>query len=355
MADTPEKDDRTEEPTQRRLDQAIERGDVAKSQEINTFFVLGGFALAILVLSGPVARTLVLDLRGFLMNAHLVPSDGAGLTAVSRGALMAWAAAVAMPLGAVMLAGLAGGAIQHRPLWSGEPLRPQLSRLSPLSGAKRVFGREAVAQFLKGLLKIVIVGSVAGAVLWSERDRLDAFARLDPGALLVATLSLATKLLGGVLAIYAFLAIGDAIYQRVSWRNRQRMTQRELKEEFKETEGSPEIKARLRQIRLTRLRKRMMAAVPKATVVVANPTHYAVALQYETGMAAPLCVAKGVDGLALRIRAVAAEHGVPVVENPPLARALHASVDLDEEIPVEHYKAVAEVIGYVLRLRRRPS
>src|SRR5215211_7290028 len=344
MADTPEKDDRTEEPTQRRLDQAIERGDVAKSQEISTFFVLGGFALAILVLSGPIARTLALDLRGFLMNAHLVPSDGAGLTAVSRGALMAWAAAVAMPLGALMLAGLAGGAIQHRPLWSGEPLRPQLSRLSPLSGTKRVFGREAVVQFLKGLLKILIVGSVAGAVLWSERDRLDAFARLDPGALLV-----------GVLAIYAFLAIGDAIYQRVSWRNRQRMTQRELKEEFKETEGSPEIKARLRQIRLTRLRKRMMAAVPKATVVVANPTHYAVALQYETGMAAPLCVAKGVDGLALRIRAVAAEHGVPVVENPPLARALHASVDLDEEIPVEQYKAVAEVIGYVLRLRRRPS
>src|SRR3954470_1024124 len=203
MADTPEKDDRTEEPTQRRLDQAIERGDVAKSQEINTFFVLAGFALAILVFSGPVARTLALDLRGFLMTPHLVSSDGAGFTAASRGALMAWAAAVAMPLGALMLAGLAGGAIQHRPLWSGEPLRPQLSRLSPLSGAKRVFGREAVAQFLKGLLKIVIVGSVAGAVLWSERDRLDAFARLDPGALLAATLSLATKLLGGVLAIYA--------------------------------------------------------------------------------------------------------------------------------------------------------
>ena len=139
MADTPEKDDRTEEPTQRRLDQAIERGDVAKSQEINTFFVLGGFALAILVLSGPVARTLALDLRGFLMNAHLVPSDGAGLTAVSRGALMAWAAAVAMPPRGADAGGLAGGAIQHRPLWSGEPLRPQLSRLSPLSGVQAGF------------------------------------------------------------------------------------------------------------------------------------------------------------------------------------------------------------------------
>jgi flagellar biosynthesis protein FlhB len=355
MADTPEKDDRTEEPTQRRLDRAIERGDVAKSQEVNTLFVLGGFALAILVLSGPVARSLAFDLRGFLMNAHLVPSDGAGMAAAARGALVAWAAAVALPLGALMLAGLAGGAIQHRPLWSGEPLRPQLSRLSPLSGAKRVFGREALVQFLKGLLKITIVGAVAGAVLWAERDRLDALARLDPGALLGATFALAMKLLGGVLAIYAFVAVGDAVYQRLAWLKRQRMTQREIKEEYKETEGSPEIKARLRQIRFLRLKKRMMAAVPKATVIVTNPTHYAVALQYETGMAAPLCVAKGVDALALRIPAVATEHGVPIVENPPLARALHASVDLDEEIPVEHYKAVAEVIGYVLRLRRRPS
>ena len=142
------------------------------------------------------------------------------------------------------------------------------------------------------------------------------------------------------------------MYQRFSWMKRQRMTKHELKEEFKESEGNPEIKARFRQIRALRVKKRMMAAVPKATVVVTNPTHFAVALHYENGMAAPVCVAKGVDALALRIRTVAAEHGVPVVENPPLARTLHASVDVDEEIPVEHYKAVAEVIGYVLRLRR---
>jgi flagellar biosynthesis protein FlhB len=355
MAETTEQDDRTEDPTQRRLDQAIERGDVAKSQEINTFFVLGGLALALLVLSGPVTRSLALDLRAFLMNAHLVPPDGAGMTAAGRQALWAWLAAVALPLGLLMLAGLAGGGIQHRPLWSAQPLKPQLSRISPLNGAKRVFGKEAFVQFVKGLLKILIVGSVAGAVLWSDRDRLDGFARLEPAALLPVLLALSMKLLGGVLAVYAFLAVGDAVYQRMTWLKRQRMTKRELKEEYKETEGSPEIKARLRQIRLARVKKRMMAAVPKATVVVTNPTHYAVALRYESGMAAPVCVAKGVDALALRIRAVAAEHGVPLMENPPLARALHASVDIDEEIPVEHYKAVAEVIGYVLRLRRRPA
>jgi len=355
MSEAPEKDDQTEEPTQRRLEEAIKRGDVAKSAEINTLFVLTGFTLALMIASGQVGRSLIFDLRGFLMNAHTVPVDPAGLWAVGRHALWAWIGAAALPLAFIVVGGLAGGAIQHRPLWTAQPMKPQFSRVSPMAGAKRLFGREALIQFVKGLLKIVIVGAVATAVLWNERDRLDALARMDVTALSPATLALALKLLGGVLSIYAFLAVGDAVYQRMSWMQRQRMSKRELKEEFKEQEGSPEVKARLRQIRAARVKKRMMKAVPEATVVVTNPTHYAVALKYEKGMAAPICVAKGVDSLALRIRAVATEHNVAIVENPPLARALHATVEIDAEIPVEHYKAVAEVIGYVLRLRRRAS
>jgi flagellar biosynthesis protein FlhB len=218
-----------------------------------------------------------------------------------------------------------------------------------------MFGREAISQFVKGLIKIAIVGAVASNVLWNERDRLEGLARMEASALLPAVLALSMKLLAGVLAIYAFLALGDAVYQRFSWMKRQRMSKTEIKDEWKQQEGNPEIKARLRQIRTARLKKRMMNAVPTATVVVTNPTHYAVALRYDKGMAAPVCVAKGLDSLALRIRAVATEHGVAVVENPPLARALHATVQIDDEIPVEHYKAVAEVIGYVLRLRRRAS
>jgi flagellar biosynthetic protein FlhB len=161
------------------------------------------------------------------------------------------------------------------------------------------------------------------------------------------------KLMGGVLAIYAFVALGDAVYQRMAWMKRQRMSKQELKEEYKNTEGNPEIKAKLKQMRAARAKNRMMAAVPTATVVITNPTHYAVALRYERGMAAPVCVAKGLDNIALRIRAVATEHRVSIVENPPLARALHATVEIDQEIPVEHYKAVAEVIGMIMRLRRR--
>ena len=355
MADGAEQEDRTEEPTERKLEEAIKRGDVAKSGEINTLFVLGGFTLALLTTSAQVSTSLVFNLRGFLMNAHLVPSDAGGLYAVGRHALWAGVAAVFLPLAFVVFGALAGGSIQHRPLWTFQPLKPQFSRVSPMAGFKRMFGREAIIQFVKGLIKIAIVGAVASNVLWNERDRLEGLARMEASALLPAVLALSMKLLAGVLAIYAFLALGDAVYQRFSWMKRQRMSKTEIKDEWKQQEGNPEIKARLRQIRTARLKKRMMNAVPTATVVVTNPTHYAVALRYEKGMAAPICVAKGLDSLALRIRAVATEHGVAVVENPPLARALHATVQIDDEIPVEHYKAVAEVIGYVLRLRRRAS
>ena len=168
-----------------------------------------------------------------------------------------------------------------------------------------------------------------------------------------ATLSLAIQLMGAVLALFAIVAIGDFGWQRFSWYQRQKMTKQEMKDEFKNSDGNPEVKAKLRQIRASRVRKRMMAAVPKATVIITNPTHFAVALQYEPGMAAPLCLAKGVDTIALKIREVAGEHRVPIIENPPLARALYATVGIDEEIPVEHYQAVAEVIGYVLRLKGR--
>jgi flagellar biosynthesis protein FlhB len=155
--------------------------------------------------------------------------------------------------------------------------------------------------------------------------------------------------------VHLAITLGDALYARFRWRKRHRMSKEEMKQEMKESDGNPEVKGRMRQLRMARVKKRMMAAVPTATVVVTNPTHYAVALRYETGMAAPICVAKGVDALALRIRSVAAEHGVAVIENPPLARALHATVEIDREIPAEHYRAVAEVIGFVLRLRKRAA
>jgi flagellar biosynthetic protein FlhB len=193
------------------------------------------------------------------------------------------------------------------------------------------------------------------AILWPERHRLDTLVTLDPGAILPLTQSLALGVLGSVVAILAFIAAADYLFQYRQWFERQKMSLREIKDEFKQTEGDPMIKGRIRQIRINRMRKRMMAEVPKASVVITNPTHFAVALQYERGMNAPVCLAKGVDAVALKIREIAKQHNIPIVENPPLARALHATVEIDREIPTEHYKAVAEVIGYVMRLRRAIS
>jgi flagellar biosynthetic protein FlhB len=260
--------------------------------------------------------------------------------------------ALGMPFAFILCAGLAGAMLQHRPLWTFDPLMPKFDRINPLSGLKRLFGKEAWVNFGKGLAKTSLIGIVVWLTLWNEHDRLETFAKMNVEALMPATLSLAIKLMGAVLALFAIVAIADFVWQRFSWYQRQRMTKQEMKEEFKNSEGNPEVKAKLRQIRAGRVRKRMMAAVPKATVIITNPTHFAVALQYEPGMAAPLCLAKGVDAVALKIREVAGAHSVPIVENPPLARALHAAVEVDDEIPTEHYKAVAEVIGYITKLRR---
>jgi len=164
--------------------------------------------------------------------------------------------------------------------------------------------------------------------------------------------NLSLHLLGTVVALLAAVAIADYMFQYRTWFNRQKMSLHEIKEEFKQTEGDPHIKGRLRQLRDARRKKRMMSAVPTASVVITNPTHFAVALQYERGMNAPVCVAKGVDTIARKIREVAEQHDVPIVENPPLARALHATIEIDEEVPAEHYQAVAEVIGFVMRLNR---
>jgi flagellar biosynthetic protein FlhB len=355
MADTDDQEDRTEDPSLRRLEQAIERGDLAKSQEINTWFVLAGGTLALAAVADGAAGTLKTMLQGLLAHAGKVPADPGSLRLYGEHGLKAGLMALALPLGVVMLCGLAGALIQHRPMITTQPLAPQFSRISPMAGFKRVFGKEALAQFIKGLLKLGVVGVAIFMAVWPEMARLESFATLDPAMLLPVTKAEALKLMTAVLIIYAVIAAGDYVYQRFSWYSRQKMTKQELKEEFKEQEGNPEVKAKLRQLRAKAARNRMMSKVPSATVVVMNPTHFAVALQYEPGMPAPLCVAKGLDAVALRIRALAEENGVLVVENPPLARALYKAVELDQDIPVEHYKAVAEVIGYVMRLRRRPS
>jgi flagellar biosynthetic protein FlhB len=250
------------------------------------------------------------------------------------------------------LAALVGSVIQHRPVWSAEALTPKFSKISPAAGLGRLASKQTLANFAKGLVKLGVFGAVIGALLWPERFRLEGLVTVDPAAILAITHVLAIKMLGTVVAMLAVVAALDYFFQYRQWFERQKMSVAELKEEFKQTDGDPAVKGKIRQIRQNRMRKRMMAAVPTASVVITNPTHYAVALRYERGMNAPICVAKGVDLIARKIREVAIEHGIPVVENPPLARAVHATVEIDQEVQPEHYKAVAEVIGYIMRLNR---
>jgi flagellar biosynthetic protein FlhB len=214
-----------------------------------------------------------------------------------------------------------------------------------------MFGPDGWMNLVKGLLKIAIVGMAIWTQLWPERTSLESILNQSTGDVVADMSHLLFKVFIAALSALAVIAVADYFYQRYRFFQRNKMSKQEIKEEYRQNEGDPHIKAKVRQIRHERARKRMMAAVPSATVVIMNPTHFAVALKYESGkMAAPVCVAKGVDAVALRIRAVAEENDVPVVENPPLARALHAAVEIDETVPPEHFKAVAQVIGYVMRL-----
>ena len=295
------------------------------------------------------AASLGQTLTRFLAAPERIAVDGLSLRAMAGGLGLAIGAALALPLFFLMLAAVAGNLVQHPPLLTGEPLTPKLSKISPLSGFKRIFSVEGLVNFGKGLLKIGIVGVVIWSVAWPERTRLTTLAEADVATLLPLLKTLSLRVLVASVAVFAVIAIADYLFQRHRWRERQRMTL----QEHKQQEGDPHVKARIRAIRQSRSRKRMMAAVPGATVVIANPTHYAVALKYEPGMNAPMCVAKGVDAIALRIRTIAEEAGVTVIENPPLARSLHAALEVDREIPPDHYKAVAEVIGFVMRRKGR--
>jgi len=352
MAEDSESTDKTEEPTQKRLDEALKRGDVVKSQEVNTWFVIGGATLVLMAFSGNMVNGLSATMRGLLANAHDISVDGPALPRLFEKLGAEMIAAVALPFLILMLAALCGNMIQHRLIWSVEALAPKLSKISPLAGLKRLFSKQALANFAKGLVKLVLVGSVLTALMWPESYRLEGLEHTDVVAVLPLAQTLALKLMGAVVAMLAIMAAADYLFQYRQWYERQKMSLQELKEEFKQTEGDPVIKGKMKQVRQFRQRRRMMQAVPKAAVVITNPTHYAIALEYERGMEAPICVAKGVDTLALKIREVAGKHSVPIVENPPLARALHAAVEIDEAIPPEHYKAVAEVIGYVMKMRR---
>lgn len=345
---------KTEEPTQRKLDEAKRKGDVAKTMEAPQALSLAAAAAVLIGGGGILTQQLAMNLLPFIARPESISLQGTGAVTVYMAAAAAAAPLLLVMFAASSLAGVAGNLLQHGFLLTGERLKPDWKKVNPLSGFKRIFGPDGLAEFLKTFVKLCVVALVCWAVLQPHAREMDGLAALSPAALLPFTRDLFIGLIGGVVAALAVGAGIDFLWQRHRWMQRQRMTKEEVKEDYKQSEGDPHVKARQKQIRAERSRRRMMAQVQTATVVVMNPTHYAVALKYEPGEhAAPVCVAKGVDALALKIRATAEEAGVPVVEDPPLARALHKAVNLDQAIPREHFEAVAKVIGFVMN-RSRP-
>ncbi len=358
MAEDSDDTENTEDPTPRRLEEAIKRGDVVRSVEVSTWFMIAGGTFVLMVFAAPTAGNLQIMFSGLLANSYQIPADGPALAYLATVLATKVLAILGIPLLLLTVAALLGNVIQHRILFSVEPILPKVSRISPVAGLGRLFSKQALANFAKGLIKLTLFGAVMAALLWPQRQRIDGLIGTDPVMILPFTRTLSIQMLGTVVAILAIVAAADYLFQYQQWYGRHKMSVREMKDEFRQTEGDPLIKGKIRQMRMARARRRMMSAVPKASVVITNPTHFAVALQYERGMNAPVCLAKGTDLIARKIREVAEAHGIPVIENAPLARALHATVELDQEISQEHYRAVAEIIGYVMRLRRsvlRPS
>lgn len=345
--------EKTEQPSQRRLDQAKEKGQVARSHELSTFSIL-------------LAGGATLWFMGAQLNAHMVRLLHDGLT-ISRDLVfkpelmvphlydlsMDMLIAFAPVLLTLLLAALLSPLMLNGWLFSAEALMPQFSRMNPVSGIARMFSTHALVELAKALGKAIIVGGVATWVIWHHRD----------DVLQLATLSIKTAIAQmGYLVGGSFLAIVGAMllivavdvpFQLYDHNKKLMMTKEEVRQESKETDGNPEVKGRIRSMQREAARRRMMSAIPTADVVVTNPTHYAVALKYsDMGMSAPTVVAKGSDLIAQRIREIAVENHVPILEAPPLARALHKHTEIGESIPEALYTAVAEVLAYVYQLKR---
>ncbi|WP_417674556.1 flagellar biosynthesis protein FlhB [Roseibium sp.] len=353
MADDSDKDSKTEEPTEKKIQDAIEKGNIPTSKEAP---ILASF-LAALLIGAFIITADTGKLRSALM--HLI--DNAGGFKLGNGAdaiLLTHALAMetmrflAPIIGTLTLAGLAAAFLQNKPRIVGHRIKPDPSRISLAKGWSRIFGMQGVVEFLKAAFKFSTVSIVALLQFRAGLPSLLNSMFTDPSALPEVILQLSMKLVGGVCIVTILLVAVDIVWSRFSWRKNLRMSKQEIKDEYKQMEGDPIVKARQRSLARDRARNRMMNAVPGATLVVANPTHFAVALRYDTEQsAAPVVVAKGQDLIALKIRQIAEENQVPVIEDRELARSLYASTEIDRMIPPEFYRAVAEIICYVYSRR----
>lgn len=354
MSDEEDDAQKTEDPTAKKLDESRKKGQVAVSREINNWVMIFAGTIIIGALSPHMFSSLAEVLKAYFERSYAFPSAPGSMSILLLGGLINVLKILIFPLALLMLAAFLSPFLQVGPLFAPESIKPDISKISPVKGFKRLFSMRSLMEFAKGILKISIVGVVGTIIIYPYFDKFEHLIGLPMPTLLHELKSLVMDMLIGILIVLVIIAVIDLVYQRFEHAKKMRMTKQEVKDEYKQTEGDPHVKAKLRQLRADKARQRMMQAVPTADVVITNPTHYSIALKYDPEtMEAPLCVAKGIDEVALRIREVAKEHKIILFENRPLARTLYDVVEIDETIPAEQYKAVAEVISFVFKQKGR--
>ncbi|NIF15850.1 flagellar biosynthesis protein FlhB [Pantoea sp. Cy-639] len=354
MAESESGQDKTEEPTEKRKRDAREKGEIARSKELNTVAVTLAGAGGLLAFGGHLAQTLMtlMQVNFSLAREVIVDERSMGKFLLASGEMAIWAVQPILILlfviafiGPIALGGF---------LFSGSLLQPKFSRMNPLSGIKRMFSLHALTELLKAMAKFVVILIVALVVLSSDREALLAIANEPLEQAIIHAVQVVGWSALWMSAGLLLIAAADVPFQLWQAHKKLKMTKQEVRDEYKDTEGKPEVKQRIRQLQREVSQRRMMAAVPEADVIITNPTHYAVALQYdpEKGGSAPLLVAKGTDFLALKMREIGVEHKVQILESPALARAIYYSTELEQEIPAGLYLAVAQVLAYVFQIRQ---
>lgn len=349
MAQDTDKESKTEEPTEKKIADAIEKGNVPRSREMSMFASLLGILVVLAFFTAPMVSGLASKLSMFLDDPGGFRLEGSQDATPLLSAVGLSVGQFLLPIiAALAVAGIAASFFQNAPNIVLEHIRPQWSRLSLSQGWKRVFGSQGQFEVLKAVFKFAAIGVVAMVMLNADRYAVIDAMFTDPNLIPSLMLTSAMRLVSGICVAIIVLVAGDIVWQRLKWRSDLRMTKQELKDEFKQSEGDPLVKARLRSLARDRARRRMIAAVPRATVVIANPTHYAIALRYDRAQGgAPVVVAKGVDLIALKIREIAEKHAIPVIEDKLLARSMYDVVEVDQWIPPEFYKAVAKILYFL--------
>lgn len=353
----PEEEDeasKTEEPSERKIEKAREEGDTAISQDAKSFIMFLGMLAVVWLIIPLMFRWFYEFSLKFIELPDNIPMDARHIQRLLISSGVALLKILSIPFAIFIIFGITASISQTGFIYAPKKLEPNWNKLNIFAALPNFINMKKVVESLKGLLKICIIGYVSILVVKPYLSQVNLLPTMDSISILEFIHKIVVLLIFTVVIAIFVLAVADYLYQRYTYLKKLRMTKQELKDEYKQVEGDPLVKSRIRQVRMERARHRMMENVPKADVIIVNPTHYAVALEYKMEtMDAPVVVAKGIDFLALKIREVAEEHEIPIVENPPLARALFASVEIDQAIPPEHFKAVAEVIGYVMQLKNQ--